>query len=377
MRVNRACLMALVALVALMVACAPQAAPAPAAPAAPAPAPAAPALSPEEAAWAGVVAAAKKEGMLTIYASSSFSAPSGPLAQAFRDQYGIKVEIMIGTGRGNNERVKVEQAMKRPVASIMQAGLSSLVEVMNAGLAQNVWRDLPSFRDKSVFSVDPVYSPDGSILSIAFNFFGPLINTNLVKPQDEPRSYYDLLDPKWKGKLILEDPRGGGGSGFAWWAGMRYFNILDDDYWRKLASQTQLWGASPAAMYQMVARGEYPIAVATASYSVAPIIAEGAPVRQLEMKEGTYGQTGNIGALANMSHPNAAKLFLNWLFSKEGLTVYARAAQTRSVRKDVPDFSIPGTIGTPQKLVFNDWASSEAFAKYRQEGIAEKLFGKK
>lgn len=367
-------LVALVVAVGCAPAAAPAPAPAPAAPAAPAPAPKA---APEDAAWAQVVEAAKKEGSLTIYASSTFGGPvSRALAEGFQEKYGIQVGILVGSGRGNQERIVLEQTMKKPVADIMQAGLTSLVQVMEKGFTRSVWQELPALRDKSVFSVDPAYSPDGSVLSFVTSAFGPVINTKQVKP-DELKSYYDFLNPKWTGKIVIEDPRGGGGTGFAWWGMMKYANILDDDYFRKLGKQMHFFGGASIPMYQMVARGEYAFAASSSDSSVAPLIAEGAPLRMVEMEEGTYVQTLNIGALTHASHPNAAKLFINWLFTQEGQTVYAKSASTAPLRKDVTDFTIPGVLGRPKKILYREWKSNEAYLQYHKEKLHEKVFGAK
>lgn len=368
-------------LVALVVGCRAKPAPTPvptlAPVATPAPARAAPGPATEDVAWTRVVDAAQKEGELVIYASSTFAGPvARALSQAFKEKYGIRVEILVGSGRANNERVQVEQKLKKPIADVMQAGLSSLVEVMNAGFTQSVWRELPALRDKSVFIVDPVYSPDGSVLSFVTSAFSPLINTNLVKP-DELTSYHDFLAPKWKGRIIIEEPRGGGGTGFAWWAGMRYFKVLPDDFWSQLAKQMVFFGGGSTPMYGFVARGEYAFSPSSSDTSVAPLIAEGAPLKMVEMKEGTYVQTLNIGALTNAAHPNASKLFINWLFTQEGQTVYAKSSNSPTIRKDVSDFSIPGIIGKPKITLFRDWQATEAFNSYNKDRIPEKLFGEK
>lgn len=365
------------------VACSPAAAPPQPtpAPAAPTPAPVsrpAPTPAPQDAAWQKVIDAAKQEGNLIIYASSSFGGPATQaMSEAFGSKYGVKVEIMVSSGRANVERVTIEQKMKAPVADIMQAGLSSLVRVAQDGFVTDVSRELPVLRDKTAFLFDPVHSPDGKIISFQTFTLPPLINTNLVKPQDEPRSYNDLLAPKWKGKIIVEDPRGGGGSGFAWWAGMRYYKVLDDEYWRKLGKQMVFFGGAARPAYQLVGRGEYAMAASASSTVVASMVAEGAPLKQIEMEEGTFTQSENIGVLANAMHPNAAKLFINWLISQEGMTVFAKASSVAPIRKDVQDFSLPGVVGKPKKMIFREWKATEEIDKYQKERLADKLFGEK
>ena len=333
-----------IAIVALLVACTPQSAPVPSAPAPPAPAKAVVPtsnLSPptsQDVAWAKVVEAAKKEGLLTIYGASQFAGEGGRRTiEAFSKEYGIRVDMLVAAGRQAVERIKVESKMKQPIADIVGPGLSSATELSLNGLLESVWQDLPEFRNKDIFKIDPKYTPNGDVLNMSFSLSGVLINTKQVKVQDEPKSYLDLLDPKWKGKMIISDPRAGAGGGFAWFAEMRYYKVLDDDYFRRFARQEPIiWGGSNQEQDNMVGRGEAWINPYTTGGTAGQMIIEGAPLKIIGMTEGSSVITDPISVVKGTVHPNAAKLFINWLLSKEGQELYAKAFGIDSVRKDVP-----------------------------------------
>lgn len=372
---------------AALAACAPAAAPLPrlvGAPTAVAPAPGprpGAALTPEEAAWQKVVEAAKKEGSLTVYSATQFAGTKGrAVAEAFKQRYGISVELMLGSGRQLIERVKVEQRLKQPVADVTGTGTSTATEISMEELAAKVWPELPSFKDKSVFIADPVFDPDGTILNLVTNTTGPMINTNLVKPQDEPLSYNDFLDPKWKKKIIMSDPRGGGSGGFMWYSVMLAAKVLDEDYYRRFAQvEPQFWGGSSTEEYNMVGRGDYWMTPLAGTNSAGYIIVEGAPMKILGMKEGNVAQPDAFGVLKGAAHPNAARLFANWIFSQEGQTVYARAGSMTSMRKDVPDFlDVKVQIKpAPTKIIMRNWTISEETNSIHKSGLAERIFGKR
>ena len=370
----------------LLLACAPQVAPGPAPTtgtpllAAPVPAPVA-TVSTEETAWQKIVEAAKREGLVTIYGGAEFSGDGGRRTiEAFRNEYGIRVDLLITGGRQGFEKVKIENQIKQPIADIVTLGLSSQVELSLAGMLNSIWQDLPELRNRDVFKVNPMYTPNGDVLNMAVSLAGVLINTKRVNTQDEPRSYLDLLAPKWKGNMILSDPRSGSGGGFAWFAEMRYYKLLDDDYFRRFARQEPiLWGGASSEANKMVGRGEAWLFPYAETVAVSSIILEGAPLKLLGMTEGSSLLTDPISIIRGAAHPNAAKLFINWLLSRKGQDVYTREQRADSVRKDVPDFVDPRVRlqPEPQKLLPRTYEVAEAANRYHKEGIAESIFGKK
>ncbi|MBI4287819.1 MAG: extracellular solute-binding protein [Chloroflexi bacterium] len=371
-----------VGLVSLMSTCAPKpvAPPAPAptaAPATPAPASKLSSATAQDAAWDKVIATAKKEGVVTVYSFFYVGDMGKDMARTFQQRYGIRVEILASPGRQTVEKLKVEQAVKQPVADVVNTGTSSATEISVAGLGENVWRELPSLKDRSAFLIDPVYSPSGDLLFSSLTLVAPAINTSLVKPQDEPRSFKDFLDPKWKGNVLSLDPRTGGGGMFTTIATMKYFKVLEDDYWKQLAPQLQLFGGSQQEQYRMVARGEYQVALPASDSPLAPLIAEGAPMKLLAMDEGTVAQGDSIMVVKGGPHPNAARLFVDWVLSPEGQEVYARASKINPMRKGVPGYMIPGANITPKKVINRTWEAAQAGNDYQKAGLMEQLFGKR
>ena len=369
-----------VALILIMVSCAPQPAPAPT-PAAPRPT-TAPVAAPtpstsQDAAWAKVVESAKKEGTVTIYSFYYVADIGRAIAKAFQDRYGIRVEILAIAGRQTVEKVKVEASMKQLVADIVNTGVSSATELSVSNFGESVYKELPNLKDRNAFLIDPVYSPNGDMVFASLTMVAPLINTKLVSSQEEPRSFNDFLNPKWNGHILAADPRAGGGGLFNIITTMKHFKILDDDYWRKVAPNLTMFGGSQQELYRMVARGEYKIGLPASDSAVAPIVAEGGPLKFVSMDEGDVAQGESVMLLKGAPHPNAGKLFMDWILSPEGQEIYARAASTIPLRKGVPGFALPAASVNSKKIVSRTWEAAQAGNDYQKAGLLETLFGKK
>lgn len=168
-----------------------------------------------------------------------------------------------------------------------------------------------------------------------------MINTSLVK-KDEVKAYRDLLNPKWKGKILIDDPTIlGGGNRWAMFIG-EYFPELGWDFQRELARQEPTLLRDRRLMAQWLTLGKYSIYLGPHT-EVRRMIDAGAPIAVVYPKEGTYGSSGH-GSVAfydKAPNPNAAQVFANWFLTREGQTVYSRARMKQSMRTDVPIDHLP------------------------------------
>jgi iron(III) transport system substrate-binding protein len=298
-----------------------------------------------EAGWSKVVEAAQEEGKVTVYATAFLAAPQTreAISKAFSEEYGITLEWVGGRGAETVARIETEQRTKQYVADVIEAGTTSLWQLREKGYLNRVGA-LPSLEDLEAFSVSPYFvDPEGYLIGTALVYGGHLVNTDLVKPEEELKSYYDLLDPKWKGKIAMSDVTMPG-VGLYWYYGVQKY-FADTDYMSRLADQDITFMRGYRDVVDSVAKGEFPIAIGVHYFFAVPHFLAGAPVKVMYFDEGTWTLTGQVSLVSNAPHGNAAKVFVNWLSSAAGQKVWMRSLGIESIRKDVTGTEIPRLYG--------------------------------
>jgi iron(III) transport system substrate-binding protein len=233
------------------------------------------------------------------------------------------------------------------------SGFGTFADVLYpAGLLADVKPHLvlPEVTDPSVWTLDPAFvDPDGTKMLRLFNSATPMlaVNRDFVDPS-HIRSAQDLLRPEFKGKIASDDPtvRGTGGNMATY-----LYLLLGEDYIGRLFGEQTVVARDYRQWADWLARGTHPIALGFNVTELDKLLKEGFPIQVIRSLPDAPGWTsGAFGVLALVEgapHPNAARLFANWIASREGLEVYSRAELMPGTRKDlsyaqwVPEFAIP------------------------------------
>ncbi len=330
------------------------------------------ALSAEDAAWQKVVEAAKREGVVNLSTSAGFSGKAGvQVNKAFKDKYGISLEFITGQTTGRLEKVRMEQKSKSYVTDAFDAASAVFVILKKEGYLESVAEALPVLKEKDKFIGTIIEDPEAQLLVGMRIHNGLWMNTNLVKPGEEPKSYYDLLDPKWKGKILLNNPLYSSAPD----AMMVVFvkaRVLTEDYFTKLYKSASIGGVSAAKeVMDKLSRSEFAIGgFASGATAMKPFLA-GAPVKPLNLKEGNLLRAVRWAAIKNGPHPNATKVFLNWLLSREGQLLATKAAGIDGVRNDIPSVMPFRFTGPPQVETYDLMLLSEQ--RYSKQYLANLL----
>jgi len=265
-----------------------------------------------------LVEAAKKEGSVVWYSGMIVNQIVRPMVDAFETKYpSIKVQASRASGNDNALKIMNEARAHRPLADMVD-GTTALAPLLDAGLIA-VFRPVESAR----YPTDAKDS-NGYWTSPNIYYYTAAYNTNLVSAAEAPKTYDDLLDPKWKGKMAWTyDLTGGGPPGFL-------HNILTIkgpekgmEYLRAFAKQEPV--VIPAAQRVVLDKaisGEYPIALMTLSYHSTISAAKGAPIQWLKMPPMVMSPN-TISVLKNAAHPNAARLLIEFILSTEGQQIMA------------------------------------------------------
>lgn len=355
---------------AILAACAPSStSPAPVAPPQVAPSVppvAAPSVVIEKSSWDKVVDAAKKEGEVTIY-SFNFVGDTGlALSKAFKNRYGITLNIITGRGAEFIERLKTEKRTGLIVADMAEGSITHMTNMKESGVTISV-SDLAVLKDKSEWHVDPrANDAEAHILATFRIVYSPWINTRLVAPQQVPKSYQDMLKPEWKGKIIAHDVSLSSAA-YNYFVPLVNSKVLDWEYVRALGRQQLRITPGGVQAAESLARGEYPIIFMNTDTNGARFVSEGAPIKAISYQEGDVANLGGQVVIGSSPHPNAAKVLANWLLMDEGQKIRGELQQIAMVRKGIPDFRPANAQAPSSKTVIAQPKDYDDMARLMRE----------
>jgi iron(III) transport system substrate-binding protein len=297
-------------------------------------------------AMAALIAAAKAEGAVTVDGPPSDAARIA-LSDGFQQKYGIAVSYISSGSGQSGARVRAERAAGKYLLDVFVSGSdtpvmtflpSGWLDKIEPALIEPDVVDPKDWRDGHLWYVDPDHTILRVLLYVAVELY---INTKLVQPK-EITTWHSLLDPKWKGKLLIKDPRlPGTGQSLN-----SYFYIhFGPDFVHKLyIDQQPVFSGDARQGAQWLAQGNYPIWVGGEWGQLDGFRKLGYPVAPVLPTDGPGMLTGAFGFISLMNHPphpNAAKLYVNWLASREGETAYAKATLGGSLRTDIKQDWMP------------------------------------
>lgn len=297
------------------------------------------AVSAEDAAFAKIVDAAKKEGKVTAYSFNWVGDTGLAVQKAFETKYGIKLDIITGRGAEFQERIKTEKRVRQQVGDFTEGSTLLNNSMKIDGLLADVSADMPALKEKGVWFAEPTaIDPQAkTVLLWRLIVFSPYVNTKEVKPADVPKSWKDFLDPKWAGKMSFTDPNIGPGTN-QYMVVLMENGIWTEAYIKDLYKQKLVFPGSVPDEFNLLARGDRVLMIRGSDSDVGKFAVEGAPIQAIDIKEGVVYSTGSMSAIAGGPNINATKVLMNWLLSKEGQIATGKAQSMQMLRTDVPDF---------------------------------------
>jgi ABC-type Fe3+ transport system substrate-binding protein len=290
--------------------------------------------------WEKTLAAAKKEGnvVVGIPASSELRTAIGA---KFKEKFGIPVELLSARGPENVTRIITEFNAGVRYFDILVAGGATPLSMVAAGAADDFqsYMILPAVKEPKNWWGGHVWEDNVSGKRQVYAFLCYTSETwwyNSTQAEaSETRSFDDLLNPKWKGRIGFLDPRNPG-SGQNTWSFL--WKVKGEEFLSRLAQQELLVNQNLRQLADALAKGKLAFTLGVSHYTFGPFIKAGLPVGPVSrVKEGAHANNGSgvVAVVKNPPHPNAAKIFINWLLSKEGQELYGKAMTQGTRRLDV------------------------------------------
>ena len=337
--------------------------------------------------WQKVQREAKKEGKVVVLGPSGATIRKG-VTKGFQKAYpDITIEYTGGRGSRLVPKVKAERDAGIYSPDVILSGSVTYLRLKRAKALDPIKPVLilPEVTDTKNWRNNRLNFEDkDGIYDLAFiGIVSPILlyNPDFVKGEDIDETS-KLLDPKWKGKIILNDPLVGG-TGYTvfrhFWVTMGPEKATA--YYKKIKSQTAAVTRDLRLQVEWVSKGKYPILLGPSSGILNQL-------RKRGLKFKVLYEWKDIGAFINSSsgttmffnkapHPNAATVFINWILSKEGQTVYSKASGQLSNRLDVStDHLSPDLIPKPGRKYWNSSAEKNRRRGPEEEKLLKNIFGK-
>lgn len=330
--------------------------------------------------WERVVSQAKKEGTVVIYTTLG-SETTTVLRQAFKSRFGVEAEFVGGRGGEVAQKILTERRAGLYLVDIYQGGANTAVLILKPG---KVFDPLePALILPEVTNPNMWYEGKLDFADIERTVFPYLMytvpplayNTTIVKPEDI-NSYRDLLNPRWKGKMVMQDPSLTGTA--INWFGVVSEIIMGMDYMRELAKQEPVITRDRRLQVEWLAHGKYPIAIAPQADILGNFEREGAPIKKHTPVEGSHKSagSGHIALINRAPHTNAARLYINWLLGQEAQTIHSKVNLLPSARVDVSTEHVdPSNILQPGIKYFQTSKEEFILGDVKRAENAVEIFG--
>jgi iron(III) transport system substrate-binding protein len=338
--------------------------------------------------WDKIVEAARKEGKIVASIPPSAELRKG-MEIAFTRRYGIEVEFVPVRGSAVIQRMVSESKAGVHYFDVHIGGTESAILGL---LSENVLEPvepyfvLPEVKDPRQWWGGHMWVDNAKRFIypfVAYQTVSLWCNSTEYKPA-EFQSFDDLLSPKLQNKIGLSDPRTPG-SGNSMWSHM--LSVKGEEYLKKLVAQKLLVARDLRLLGENLGKGKIAVTVGIGYSELLPFIKAGLPVAALPYpKEGLYttGGYGHLMVIKNPPHPNAAKVFINWLLGRDGQEIFGRGMGVGTRRLDIDTKWLKefGVIASKDGLTVEQFhrlenQSEDKVYKLREPGAAaaRKLLG--
>lgn len=330
--------------------------------------------------WKKIIEAAKKDGKIV-----AGGPPTAILRQKYKEtfekRFAVELELVSAPGPQNAGRATAEFKAGVRYFDVLHGGSGTLEPLVydNVLAPFSDYMILPEIKDPRQWWGGHMWEDNVKTNRFIYSFSAdfstpPFYNTDLVKP-GELSSYDDLLLPKWKGKIGFFEPRMPSAGQGLWGFLMK---IKGKDFLQKLAEQNLFISRDGKQIADALAKGTLAVGLGVSQRFVDPYIKTGLPIKPLmSIKEGMGGSNGfgTVAVMKNAPHPNAAKVYINWLLGKEGQDLYGRALTQGTRRLDVDtkwlakfDSAAAKDVMTPEEFEKVRFYGEDIITEWREPG---------
>jgi iron(III) transport system substrate-binding protein len=307
---------------------------------------------------ASLVQAAKKEGKLIAYTSMD-NATLKAIMDLFEERYGIKGSFFRGNTTAVLDRALTEFRAGKVAHDVVITSASPMEFMKNQGLFSRYVSSANQYFDKSV--IDPFFGPRYRSV-----IMGILYNPKLVKQEEAPKSYDDLLDPKWKGKITTSDPSRHT-TATEWFASLHLILGSEEKakaWIKRFATQEPVLVDNLRVSITRIGAGESLVAIGYLHH-VFIYGKQGAPLEYVRGLSGYLGEGHYIAPSSKAPHSNAAKLFIDFFLGKESMDIMA--SQGEFVNREGIYPPLPGAEQVVKKFILAVPLSGQEYAKKMNE----------
>jgi iron(III) transport system substrate-binding protein len=307
--------------------------------------------------WERSVAAAEKEGQVTLYGPPGITYQNA--IGAFKDAFPkIKLVYIPGSGTNNAQRLVAERRAEKYLADVFIGGSGTLIEVLfGGGMLEPLPPTLilPEVKDQSFwFGKKHTYADSKGqyvfMMQGNVNTSLAAYNTKLTRPEGI-KSHWDVLNPRWKGKIAAFDPRA---RGHIQTVRAVYHNPkLGGEFLRRLFNEMDVTvSREQYLLIDWLAQGKYQLYLFATNNDIRDAKKKGLPVDLIDAPDDESHMSGGFGHVSivnKLPHPNAAKVFVNWLLSKEGQLKWQEKSDNNSLRTDIPKNMLSDQTSVPKE----------------------------